>query len=86
MDNLQTFYSGFSRAALAQKEFQIAHRVEVIWASSKELKSRWDRLHTDVRLVHNGLDLSAIQALDWVPTSSTYKVFGYVGTIASWFD
>ncbi len=86
MDDFPAFYAGLSRIALARRERQIAHRVGVIWASGSELKSRWGSSHEDVRLVHNGLDMSAIQAVEWAPVSSDNKVFGYVGTIASWFD
>lgn len=86
MDEFPAFYAGLSRAALARRERLIAQRVDVISASSSELKSRWERIHKDVRLVHNGLDLSAIQPVEREPVSSDKKVFGYVGTMASWFD
>lgn len=86
MDEFPAFYAGISRVALAQRERLIVQRVGVISASSSELKSRWGRIHKDVRLVHNGLDLSAIQPVERKPVSSDKKVFGYVGTIASWFD
>jgi len=86
MDDFPAFYSGLSRLALARREHQIVQRVNVIWASSSELKSLWARFHNDVRLVHNGLDLSAVHAVDQTPKSFDRKIFGYVGTIASWFD
>ncbi len=86
MDEFPAFYAGLSRFALARRERLIAQRVDVISASSSELKSRWGRLHKDVRLVHNGLDLSAMQSVERVPVSSEKEIFGYVGTIASWFD
>ncbi len=86
MDDFPAFYSGLSRSALARREKQIAQRVSVIWASSTELKSRWSRFHDDVCLVHNGLDLSAVHAVEQTMKSSERKVFGYVGTIASWFE
>lgn len=86
MDDFPAFYAGLSRFALARRERLIAQRVDVISASSSELKSRWGRIHKDVRLVHNGLDLSTIQRVERTPVSSEDKVFGYVGTIASWFD
>lgn len=86
MDDFPAFYTGLSRFALARRERLIAQRVDVISTSSSELKSRWGRIHKDVRLVHNGLDLSAMQPVERVPVSSERKVFGYVGTIASWFD
>jgi glycosyltransferase involved in cell wall biosynthesis len=86
MDEFPAFYAGLSRVALARRERLIAQRVDIVSASSSELKSRWARIHKDVRLVHNGLDLSAMQPMEREPVSSDKKVFGYVGTIASWFD
>lgn len=86
MDDFPAFYRGISRFALARRERQIAQRVDVIWASSSELKSWWGRLHKDVRLVHNGLDLAFLKSAKLAPLSSGKRIFGYVGTIASWFD
>ena len=86
MDDFPAFYTGFSRLALARREAAIAQRVDLISASSSELKSRWERNHKDVRLVHNGLDLLAMQHVTGEPALSGKKIFGYVGTIASWFD
>jgi hypothetical protein len=86
MDEFPAFYSGLSRVALARRERKIAERVDVISASSSALKSQWERLHKDVRLVHNGLDLHAMRSIERKPASSDTIVFGYVGTIASWFD
>lgn len=86
MDDFPAFYTGLSSFALGQRERQIAQLVDVIWASSSELKSRWKHIHNNVHLVHNGLDISAIQT--GIPTlkTSKRKTFGYIGTIASWFD
>ncbi|MBB5020525.1 glycosyltransferase involved in cell wall biosynthesis [Chitinivorax tropicus] len=86
MDDFPAFYTGLSRFALIRREREIASRVNIILASSSELKSRWVNVHSDVRLVHNGLDLMAVQRVGPTMTSSPQKVFGYVGTIASWFD
>ncbi|WP_211256828.1 glycosyltransferase family protein [Gulbenkiania indica] len=86
MDDFPAFYMGVSRFALARREREIAQRVSVILASSSELKSQWAKIHKDVRLVHNALDLSAVQAVGPAPMTFNKKVFGYVGTIASWFD
>lgn len=86
MDNFPAFYAGFSRLALARHERLIAQRVDVIWASSSGLSSRWGRIRDDVRLVHNALDLSILNATRPARGSSTAKVLGYVGTIADWFD
>ncbi|ADC63061.1 glycosyltransferase [Allochromatium vinosum DSM 180] len=86
MDDFPAFYAGLSRIALARREQMIARRVDIIWASSSKLKIRWEGFHNDVRLVHNGLDLSVMPAMEQVSTKSTKRIFGYVGTIGSWFD
>ena len=86
MDDFPAFYAGLSRIALVQREHAISQRVDTIWTSSSALKSRWEDIHKDVRLVRNGLDLSAIQSMASTPIPSKNNVFGYVGTIASWFD
>jgi glycosyltransferase involved in cell wall biosynthesis len=86
MDDFPAFYAGLSRFALARREREITQRVDVILVSSSELKSRWANFHNDVRLVHNALDLSAVRSVGLATMSARKKVFGYVGTIASWFD
>lgn len=86
MDEFSAFYTGISRVALARRERLIAQSADIISASSSELKSRWGRIHKDVRLVHNGLDVSVMPSVKPKHVSSNQKVFGYVGTIASWFD
>ncbi|QRY82442.1 glycosyl transferase [Pseudomonas sp. PDNC002] len=86
MDDFPAFYAGFSRCALARRERAIAQRVDVLWASSPGLNARWERIRNDVRLVENALDLSVIVAASPAPLSSPTKVFGYVGTMAAWFD
>lgn len=86
MDDFPAFYSGISRFALARREREIIQRVDVILASSSKLKSRLSNIHKDVRLVKNGLDLSAVQAVTSTAVHSEQKIFGYVGTIGSWFD
>lgn len=86
MDDFPAFYTGLSRLALLRREREVAQRVDVIFASSSSLKSRWMDFHKDVRLVHNALDLSAVRSAGTTPMPAKKKVFGYVGTIASWFD
>lgn len=86
MDDFPAFYSGFSRFALARREYQVARQVDAIWVSSSGLESRWRDIHNDVRLVPNALDISPLEIVSPALRSSGKKVFGYVGTIASWFD
>lgn len=86
MDDFPAFYSGCSRLALARKEHAIVQRADIILASSSELKTRWTNIHNNVRLIHNGLDLPAVRSVEPTTKPSEFKVFGYAGTIASWFD
>lgn len=86
MDDFPAFYSGLSRYAMVRRQLQIAQKVDIILASSSNLKSCWSSLHKDVRLVHNGLDLATLQSVKPIAKSSERTVFGYVGTIGSWFD
>ena len=86
MDDFSAFYSGFSRLALKRRENLIAERADIIFASSSKLKHKWERVHKDVRLIHNGLDLNLIKSMDYEVVSNKKKVFGYLGTIAKWFD
>lgn len=86
MDNFPAFYQGLSRHALARKETLIAESVDLVTTSSTNLKDYWSRSCSDVRLVRNGLDISALQGIAGRPASLKKKIFGYVGTIAEWFD
>ncbi|MBF5005932.1 glycosyltransferase family protein [Diaphorobacter caeni] len=88
MDDFPAFYDGFSRVAFARRERLIAAKVEVIWASSTALTEHWARHHGNVHPVLNGLDLAAMPApaAARIVGADSRKVFGYVGTIASWFD
>lgn len=87
MDDFPAFYKGISRIAFSRRELQIVREVNFVWTSSTELEKRWSRLHVDVRLVPNGLDRTAIP--EFSPKTceqrSSGRVFGYVGTMASWF-
>ena len=87
MDDFPAFYRGVSRAAFSRRELQIVREVDYLWASSTELKKRWSYLRPDVRLVFNGLDMAVMpkEPLEICKRRSNEKVFGYVGTMASWF-
>ena len=86
MDDFPAFYSGLSRLAMRWRERKLVRRVNIVLASSTALKQRWSGFKEDVRLVHNGLDLSAIPLPKLNDATRTQKVFGYAGTIATWFD
>jgi hypothetical protein len=86
MDNFPAFYSGISRSALMRREIKLVERVTQVFVSSTALLKRWQRVKSNVKLIHNGL------AVDVLPNIVPYKevrpkkVFGYVGTIGEWFD
>jgi len=87
MDDFPAFYSGLSCLAMARRERLIAQRADTIWASSTAAYKHWSRYRDDVRLVHNGLDLSVLPPLsETAQGTSEKRVLGYVGTIAAWFD
>lgn len=86
MDDFPAFYSGFSRLAMRRRERQLVRNVNTVLASSSVLKQRWSCVGTDVRLVHNGLDLNVLPQPKFRAGISGTKVFGYIGTIATWFD
>jgi len=86
MDDFPAFYSGLSRLAMRIREQMLVKRVNCVLASSTALKQRWDNVRGDIQLVRNGLDTAALpESIGSVPLRQN-KVFGYVGTIASWFD
>lgn len=86
MDEFPAFYSGFSRFSMAWRERNLVDCVDRIWASSSALQSRWSQHRSDVTLVRNALDPAVIPDMSQKTINSTRKIFGYVGTIASWFD
>lgn len=86
MDDFPAFYSGLSRLAMRWREQKLVRRVSTVLASSTAIKQRWSALREDVRLVHNGLDLNVLPPPKLNDATRSQKVFGYVGTIATWFD
>lgn len=87
MDDFPAFHKGLSRRSLAATEKKIAQRVGLMWASSTALQKRWSAFRDRVALVLNGQDFAALQALNSErKLSSGPTVFGYVGSIESWFD
>lgn len=86
MDDFPAFYSGFSRFAMYYREKQLVRHVDSVLASSTLLKKRWSRIRPDVKLVHNSMDANTLPALKIRDDKIDKKVFGYIGTIASWFD
>ena len=87
MDDFPAFYSGLSQRTLRRREAQLVRLVSGMMVSSTVLKERWCHLRPDVQLVHNGLDSSLLPTHHVsIASRDGNRVFGYVGTIASWFD
>lgn len=86
MDNFPAFYKGISRNVMANHETQLVQRVNTVWVSSTELKQRFTKVHDHVRLIPNALDPSVLTIAESIGKDSKKIVFGYVGTIADWFD
>jgi hypothetical protein len=86
MDDFPAFYSGYSRLAMSRREHELVCRVTYVLASSTVLKQRWSKLRADVQLVPNGLDAEMLPVPRNRDTKRERKVWGYVGTIGSWFD
>ncbi|CBL44274.1 conserved hypothetical protein [gamma proteobacterium HdN1] len=86
MDDFPAFYGGISRFAMASRERRIVRSVSTLWASSTALKNRWGNLRDDIQLVRNGLDGQVLPEPSTTKPLSPKHIFGYVGTIASWFD
>lgn len=86
MDEFPAFYSGISRWSFARRERRVVRQVDALWVTSTRLQRHWSKLRPDLRLVPNALDDSLLPAPKDGNRESQQKVFGYVGTIASWFD
>ena len=86
MDDFPAFYSGLSRWALNRRERKLVQGVTYVLTSSTALMQRWSNARSDVQLVHNGLDASALPKSNSSITNREKKVLGYVGTIGPWFD
>lgn len=85
MDDFPSFYAGLARRGMHRRERQVASRVDAVWASSYALQQRLAQQYGAVQLVPNGLDPALMPAARSRHRASPL-VFGYVGTMASWFD
>lgn len=86
MDEFPAFYQGLARQAMSRREAELVHRVDTLWVTSTRLREHWGKIRPDLQLVANGLDDTLLPTPRWRNPDRQPKVFGYVGTIASWFD
>lgn len=86
MDEFPAFYKGLSSISMAARERELVNAVDYLWVTSTRLKERWSQYRNDLRLIPNGLDTRFFANIHSKPVTTAPKVFGYVGTIAAWFD
>lgn len=86
MDDFPAFYSGLSRRAMVRHETQVVRQVDTLWVTSTRLQQYWSPLRPDLRCVANALDDQLMPEPRVRDQGRQAKVFGYAGTIASWFD
>ncbi len=86
MDDFPSFYRGISQISMRKREDELGGLVDSVWTSSTALYHRWKPKHGAVRLVRNALDDSRLPAVVRAREVHGRRVFGYVGTVAQWFD
>lgn len=86
MDDFPAFYSGWSRRAMLKRETWLIKEAKHVITSSTLLQQRWSQIRPDVQLIANGLDFGAMPNHSLTRRRDGEKVFGYIGTISTWFD
>ncbi|WP_026283423.1 glycosyl transferase [Rhizobium sp. 2MFCol3.1] len=86
MDEFPAFYSGLSKAGMKKREIELVRKCRDLWVTSTRLKQHWVKMRPDLQLVPNGLEPALFVNVGRDERSETKKVFGYIGTIAKWFD
>jgi hypothetical protein len=84
MDHFAAFHGGLSRRTLLQAEEEIIARVDELYVSSSFLEQIMSSRHGKIRKVFNAYDMDYL-AGDTRPARSPLR-FGYLGSVASWFD
>ncbi|NLR99426.1 glycosyltransferase family 1 protein [Rhizobium sp. P38BS-XIX] len=86
MDEFPAFYSGLSKAVMRRREKNLAGKCTHMWVSSTRLQTHWSKLRSDLNFVPNGLEPTLYSTINKVRNAESRKIFGYIGTIAQWFD
>lgn len=87
MDDFSQFYSGLSRTAMESWEKQIIDRVKHVSVSAETLAKQIAGFSSDITLIENGYDMMSLPKPENPQLSPRPPyVFGYVGSIAKWFD
>ncbi|AXK56662.1 hypothetical protein [Pseudomonas protegens] len=88
MDNVPAFYSGWSRRAMQQRQRETARAVTTALTSCSNLQHYWLQQQVNARLLLNGCASERLPSLPLCRSTAhaTRPVFGYIGTLAKWFD
>lgn len=83
MDNMPAFSSGCSRQWLLRAETLLADKSDLVVTSSSALQDRFEEHRHKLLCIRNGLTIPGAAR----PTAQAARmVFGYIGSIAPWFD
>ena len=85
MDDFPEFYAGLSRRSMERREDEVAARVDVVYAASDALAAKFDRRGFRTIAVKNAYAMRTLPPFEPRPRGGPI-VFGYVGTVARWFD
>ncbi|WP_312072915.1 glycosyltransferase [Atlantibacter sp.] len=87
MDNYPAFFSGYSSKSMKKLEQKIADFADNIICTSHPLESKFANYATKVQRCLNACTPSFLQKRNSIKQLDDDSItFGYVGTIASWFD
>ncbi|POA51175.1 MULTISPECIES: hypothetical protein [unclassified Pseudomonas] len=88
MDNVPAFYRGWSRRTMRRHQHETARAVDITLASCSALQRYWQGQRVHTQLLLNACATERLPALGLRRSGSAVAapVFGYVGTLAKWFD
>ena len=86
MDDFPAFHGGLSSSAASRIEQAVAREVDLVYASSSRLRSKFTELGARVVLVRNACDPLSLPQPGALRDLRVPGRIGYVGTLASWFD
>jgi UDP-galactopyranose mutase len=87
MDRYAAFHKGAARERIERAEASVVRRADLVFASSRSLAERLDRLH-EVVLVPNGVDTGAFAVRRRSPPAwkTPRPVIGFYGALGDWLD
>lgn len=86
MDDYPQFYRGLSQTAFIHREQLLVKEVTAMAVSSTGLYEKWNAARNDIQLIRNGLMPDLFLPIENKLGKNNPLVFGYLGTIAQWFD